>query len=508
MHKDFILSILSSPYFRFGPEDMHIISRKVCDHFRFVFISISIGFLITHLCSPEVAWVVARSAECARMDQWETESPPRRSIASSTASLVKWGNRFSKFVKYALDTFNTICNNDLLSDTTSASAPNMMKTLAKCYFGVIEKDLVAKYSLSPRQLAILSCIRAPHAQDFLFTIPIVGLGQRMNHRQFRSVLCYRLVIPMFAEGSLCPSCNVHRMDQWGDHAVHCSSEVDCVDFSLHIFLGAVCPWRIKGVCFCPGDNNRCDYPVVNLQCELIVWTASWFAGRGGPGLLDFFFNLGFAFNRLHFDLAFVSSDFGYCFVDSIGPIIMASLGAPRISCPLQGCEGCSGGNGKRFTKKYFIDHLGTRHFKTSVLKASQQARIAGDFSLFSALDQALHQAGIWLCGECFCTHTFSKNCKHAAGDVVLAHRFDEVAIYVKGVVVKADGTFATDEVVEGTASVTPTLGVFRRSCVRLNVFPLWRGLDCTGQELNDDLVRESDASSTVFLGLFLDGGIT
>ncbi|GKA03367.1 putative reverse transcriptase domain-containing protein [Tanacetum coccineum] len=35
----------------------------------------------------------------------------------------------------------------------------------------------------------------------------------------------KLAIPMFCEGSLCPSCNVHRMDQWGDHAVHCSSKV-------------------------------------------------------------------------------------------------------------------------------------------------------------------------------------------------------------------------------------------------------------------------------------------
>ncbi|GKC92502.1 hypothetical protein Tco_1157944 [Tanacetum coccineum] len=117
---------------------------------------------------------------------------------------------------YAFDVFNA---------TTNASAPHMMKTVAKCYFGVIEKYLVPGYSLSPRQVVILSCIRSPHAQDFLFTIPVDGLGQRMNHRQFRSVLCYRLAIPMFSEGSLCPSCNVHRMDQWGDHAVHCSSEV-------------------------------------------------------------------------------------------------------------------------------------------------------------------------------------------------------------------------------------------------------------------------------------------
>nr|GEY60566.1 beta-myrcene synthase [Tanacetum cinerariifolium] len=47
----------------------------------------------------------------------------------------------------------------------------------------------------------------------------------MNHRQFRSVLCYRLAIPMFSEGSLCLSCSAHRMDRWGDHDVHCSSKV-------------------------------------------------------------------------------------------------------------------------------------------------------------------------------------------------------------------------------------------------------------------------------------------
>ncbi|GJR40673.1 putative reverse transcriptase domain-containing protein [Tanacetum coccineum] len=125
----------------------------------------------------------------------------------------------------ALDAFNDICNVDILSVTTSASAPQMMKTLAKCYFGAIENDLISRYALSPRQVAILSCIRAPHAQDFLLTIPIDGLGQKMNHRQFRFLLCYRLTIPMVSKGSVCSSCNVHRMDKWGDHAVHCSSEV-------------------------------------------------------------------------------------------------------------------------------------------------------------------------------------------------------------------------------------------------------------------------------------------
>ncbi|GKE20921.1 nucleotide-binding alpha-beta plait domain-containing protein, partial [Tanacetum coccineum] len=84
--------------------------------------------------------------------------------------------------KHAFDAFNTTCNIDALS------------------------------------VFILSCIRASHAHDFLFTIPIDGLGQRMNHHQFCSVLCYRLSVPMFFEGSLCPSGNAHQMDQWEDHA--------------------------------------------------------------------------------------------------------------------------------------------------------------------------------------------------------------------------------------------------------------------------------------------------
>nr|GEV52001.1 hypothetical protein [Tanacetum cinerariifolium] len=85
-------------------------------------------------------------------------------------------SRGSSF-QHALDAFNTTCNVDVLSVTTCTYSPQMMKTLAKYYFGVIKKDLVSKYSLSPRHVAILSCVRAPH------------------------------------------------MDQWGDHAVHCSSEV-------------------------------------------------------------------------------------------------------------------------------------------------------------------------------------------------------------------------------------------------------------------------------------------
>nr|GEV89797.1 hypothetical protein [Tanacetum cinerariifolium] len=86
--------------------------------------------------------------------------------------------------------------------------------------------------MQPPQVAMTTTFCGP-----LF--PIDGLGKRMNHRQFRSVLCYRLVISMFSEGSLCTSCNVHRMDQSGDHAVHCSSEVGANGFCLPTNVVAV-----------------------------------------------------------------------------------------------------------------------------------------------------------------------------------------------------------------------------------------------------------------------------
>ncbi|GKB07222.1 hypothetical protein Tco_0835506 [Tanacetum coccineum] len=102
-----------------------------------------------------------------------------QSSTLQTKILVKTGieSQGSSF-KHALDVFNTICNIDVLSVTGCTSAPHMMKSLAKCYFGVIKKDLVSK-----------------------------------------------VAVPMFSEGSLCPSCNTHPIDQWRDHAVHCSSKV-------------------------------------------------------------------------------------------------------------------------------------------------------------------------------------------------------------------------------------------------------------------------------------------
>lgn len=100
-----------------------------------------------------------------------------------------------------------------------------MHQLAVSYFENVVKNVGKEYDLSPRQWAVWQCSQAPRASDWLYAVPIDGLGQKMNGRQFRSILCFRLTIPLFAAGSICPSCGTKELDVWGDHATLCSSDV-------------------------------------------------------------------------------------------------------------------------------------------------------------------------------------------------------------------------------------------------------------------------------------------
>ncbi|MFS8025730.1 putative petal formation-expressed [Helianthus anomalus] len=65
------------------------------------------------------------------------------------------------------------------------------------------------------------CLRAPHAQDFLLAIPIDGLGQHMSPVEYRTILKYRLMIPLFPVDEVCPVCHKACLDSFGEHAVHC-----------------------------------------------------------------------------------------------------------------------------------------------------------------------------------------------------------------------------------------------------------------------------------------------
>ncbi|MFS7895353.1 putative exostosin [Helianthus anomalus] len=61
----------------------------------------------------------------------------------------------------------------------------------------------------------------PHAQDFLTVIPIEGLGQRISAVEYRLILKYRLMIPMFPNDETCPVCRKACLAKYGEHAIHC-----------------------------------------------------------------------------------------------------------------------------------------------------------------------------------------------------------------------------------------------------------------------------------------------
>nr|GEZ91237.1 hypothetical protein [Tanacetum cinerariifolium] len=62
-----------------------------------------------------------------------------------------------------------------------------------------------------------------HTFDWLRTVLISGLGQTMNGKTYRCVLCYRLGIPLFSVSKPCSACSmVFAGDIYGYHAVSCA----------------------------------------------------------------------------------------------------------------------------------------------------------------------------------------------------------------------------------------------------------------------------------------------
>ncbi|GJU71758.1 hypothetical protein Tco_1263163 [Tanacetum coccineum] len=95
------------------------------------------------------------------------------------------------------------------------------QTLASAFFREMVKDMKAHFDMTMRDKAVFECLRAPHAQDFLLAIPIDKLGQHMSLVEYRTILKYRLMIPLFLVDAICPICRKACLDSFGEHAVLC-----------------------------------------------------------------------------------------------------------------------------------------------------------------------------------------------------------------------------------------------------------------------------------------------
>lgn len=94
-----------------------------------------------------------------------------------------------------------------------------MHNLAVQYFVAVTRDMPSRFCMSRRD-----CNKTIHAQDYLLAIPADGLGRKIGPCQFSDVLSYKLGIPLFTANNSCICCN-RDMDVYGDHALHCASEV-------------------------------------------------------------------------------------------------------------------------------------------------------------------------------------------------------------------------------------------------------------------------------------------
>nr|GEW24575.1 auxilin-like protein [Tanacetum cinerariifolium] len=117
---------------------------------------------------------------------------------------------------------DTIPSFDFSGFTNKDTVPyKSQQTLANVLFSEMVKDMEVHFDMTMRQKVVFECLRAPHAQEFLLSIPIDGLGQYMSLVEYRAILKYSLMIPFFSVDAICPVFRKACLDFFEEHAVHC-----------------------------------------------------------------------------------------------------------------------------------------------------------------------------------------------------------------------------------------------------------------------------------------------
>ncbi|GKA04933.1 hypothetical protein Tco_0684053 [Tanacetum coccineum] len=138
------------------------------------------------------------------------------------SDIVSFGLAFDN----ALNVFNVKMEIDLLSNPSEIAAPKLMKKLANVYFTSVTQMAESTFSLSTQQMALWKSQMEDHTSYWLRVVQISGLGQTMNGRTYRCMLCYRLSVPLFPVLKPCSACSrVFMGDIYGDHAVSCAGIV-------------------------------------------------------------------------------------------------------------------------------------------------------------------------------------------------------------------------------------------------------------------------------------------
>ncbi|GKC15743.1 hypothetical protein Tco_1012525 [Tanacetum coccineum] len=170
-------------------------------------------------CPPRVFDSTQRSFDVALRSSLERISVSLQTKLLRHTGIVSAGPIFDD----TLFVFNTSMETDFLRNPSEIVAPKLMKKIADIYFIRVTKNVKSTFSLSPRQMVVWTSQREDHTSDWLRTVTISRLGQTMNGKTYRCVLCYRLGIPLFSVSKRCSTCSrVFTRDIYGDHVVSCA----------------------------------------------------------------------------------------------------------------------------------------------------------------------------------------------------------------------------------------------------------------------------------------------
>ena len=77
----------------------------------------------------------------------------------------------------ALTLFNETTASDLLNNPSEIAAPKLMKRLTDIYFAKVAASAESVFSLTPHQVALWKSQQGAHSSDWLWAVPISGLGR-------------------------------------------------------------------------------------------------------------------------------------------------------------------------------------------------------------------------------------------------------------------------------------------------------------------------------------------
>ncbi|GJS99829.1 hypothetical protein Tco_0820999 [Tanacetum coccineum] len=115
-----------------------------------------------------------------------------------------------------------------------------------------------------------------HTSDWLRAVPISGLGQTMNGKTYRCVLCYRLGVPLFSILKPCSACSrVFAEDIYRDHDVSCAGIINIKHRHnvVRDTLVNICYWSgiSAGKEIDIGLEGGCDKPLRPADMLLYSW---------------------------------------------------------------------------------------------------------------------------------------------------------------------------------------------------------------------------------------------